>query len=165
MVDTSVDHATGAARRQRERRLRAYLRYARMSVAKAMAEATHHTAPRGQRTARAREEGRDEMNFAMGLTTPAPEAASTQNFTLDDDGDVVAARAATGSGKAARCGADYLDFRACSGSRCSSAADGESGGGRGAGDRHGDPGAGHQCAQDLSGPNPAAFCGTSYAEC
>ena len=32
VVDTSVDHATGAARRRRERRLRAYLRYARMSV-------------------------------------------------------------------------------------------------------------------------------------
>ena len=44
----------GAARRRRERRLRAYLRYARMSVAMALAEATHHTAPRGQKTARAR---------------------------------------------------------------------------------------------------------------
>ena len=28
----------------------------------------------------------------MGLTTPLPEAASTQYFTLDDDGDVLAAR-------------------------------------------------------------------------
>ena len=37
----------GAARRWRERRLRAYLRYARMSVVMALAEATHHTAPRG----------------------------------------------------------------------------------------------------------------------
>ena len=35
-----------------ERRLRAHLWYARMSVAMALAEATHHTAPRGQRTAR-----------------------------------------------------------------------------------------------------------------
>ena len=51
--DTRVDHATGAARRRRERRFRAYLKYARMSVAMALAEANHHTAPRGQKTARA----------------------------------------------------------------------------------------------------------------
>ena len=49
---------TGSARRRRERRLRAYLRYARMSVAMALAESTHHSAPRGQKTARARGEAR-----------------------------------------------------------------------------------------------------------
>ena len=38
-----VDHATGAARRRR--RLRAHLRYARMSVAMFLAECQHHTAP------------------------------------------------------------------------------------------------------------------------
>ena len=53
MGDTRVDHASEAARRRRERRLRAYLKYARMSVAMALAEANHHTAPRGQKTARA----------------------------------------------------------------------------------------------------------------
>ena len=47
------EHVAGAARRRRERRLRAYLKYARMIVAMALAEARHHTAPRGQRTARA----------------------------------------------------------------------------------------------------------------
>ena len=47
------EHVAGAAQRRRERRLRAYLEYARMSVAMALAEARHHTAPRGQRTARA----------------------------------------------------------------------------------------------------------------
>ena len=47
------EHVAGAARRRRERRLRAYLKYARMSVAMALAEARHHTAPRGQTTARA----------------------------------------------------------------------------------------------------------------
>ena len=54
----------------------------------ALAEATHHTAPRGQRTARARREDRDEMNFAVGLTTPSPEAASTMYYRMDDDGEV-----------------------------------------------------------------------------
>ena len=46
---------TGSARRQRERRLRACLEYARMSVAMALAESQHHSAQR-QRRARAREE-------------------------------------------------------------------------------------------------------------
>ena len=50
-----VDHAgSGSARRRRERRLRAYLRYARMSVAMALAEVNHHSAPRRPKTARAR---------------------------------------------------------------------------------------------------------------
>ena len=55
MVDATagVDPATGAALRRRERRLRAYLKYARTSVAMVLAEARHHTAPRRQRTATA----------------------------------------------------------------------------------------------------------------
>ena len=32
------------------------------------------------------------MNNATGQTTPLPSAASTQYFSLDDDGDVLAAR-------------------------------------------------------------------------
>ena len=40
----------------------------------ALAEATHHTAPQGQRIAKVREEGRDEMNYAL----LHPGAASTQ---------------------------------------------------------------------------------------
>ena len=48
-MDVDRDEAgggTGSARRRRERRLRAYLRYARMSVAMALAESTHHSARR-----------------------------------------------------------------------------------------------------------------------
>ena len=44
---------TGSARRRRERRLRAYLKSARMSVAVALAECQHHSAQR-QRTATGR---------------------------------------------------------------------------------------------------------------
>ena len=62
-----------------------------MSVAMALAEATHRTGPQGQRTARARGEERDEFNFATGLTTPPSEAAGTMHFRLDDDGDMLAA--------------------------------------------------------------------------
>ena len=68
------EHVAGAATRRRERRLRAYLKYARMSVQMALAEASHHTAPRGQRIARAREEEREVLNTAAFRTTvPPPE--------------------------------------------------------------------------------------------
>ena len=67
-------HVTGSARRRRERRLRAYLRYARMSVQMALAEASHHTAPRGQWIARAREEEREtKYTAAFRATVPPPE--------------------------------------------------------------------------------------------
>ena len=46
-----AEHA-GAGKRRRERRLRAHLRYARMSVAMDLAESNHHAAPRGQNMAR-----------------------------------------------------------------------------------------------------------------
>ena len=65
MMDVDRDDAgggTGSARRRRERRLRAYLRYARMSVAMALAECTHHSAPRGQKMARAGGGARDELH-------------------------------------------------------------------------------------------------------
>ena len=67
-----VGIAAGAAKRRRERRLRSWLRHERMTVAMALAEVTHHTAPRGQKTARAREEERDELYDAKGLMTLPP---------------------------------------------------------------------------------------------
>ena len=64
---------TGSARRRRERRLRAYLRYARMSVAMALAETQHHSAQRPKK-ARAREEEREVHHTAAFRTTvPPPE--------------------------------------------------------------------------------------------
>ena len=46
----------------------------RMSVQMALAEASHHTAPRGQRTARAREEEREvHYTAAFRTTVPPPE--------------------------------------------------------------------------------------------
>ena len=67
-----VDHAgTGATRRRRERRHRAYLRYARMSVAISLAEATHHSAPRRLKTAMAEEEVEHETYGGLrALSTP-----------------------------------------------------------------------------------------------
>ena len=55
-------NASGAARR-RQRRLRQWLRHERLSVAMALAECTHHSAPRGQKMARAGGGGaRDELH-------------------------------------------------------------------------------------------------------
>ena len=82
MVDTSVDHAAGAARRRRERRLRAYLRYARDEI-------PPHGA-RGQPGPGERRETR--------LTTPWARRLLPQGgkhgvyFSMDDDADVLAAR-------------------------------------------------------------------------
>ena len=64
MGDTRVDHASGAARQRRERRLRAYPKCARMSVAMAMAEANHHTAP-GQNHERHAKVARDAVYFEL----------------------------------------------------------------------------------------------------
>ena len=65
-------HATGGARRRRERPLRAYLRYSRMSVAVALAENNHHPATRRQTKARARKEGHRVEHEAPRRQKPPP---------------------------------------------------------------------------------------------
>ena len=55
--------------RRRQRRLRQWLRHERMTVAMALAEAQHHTVPRGQRTARAGVWGR-ELNYTATIRDP-----------------------------------------------------------------------------------------------
>ena len=57
----------------------------------ALAEMQHHTAPRGQMTARAREEDH-ELNYTATVRThPPPQAASTVYYTFGDDEEVLAA--------------------------------------------------------------------------
>ena len=78
MLTARVDIAAGAAMRRRQRRLRSWLKHARMTVAMALAEASHHTAPRGQRTARAGVWGH-ELNYTATVRdppTPQPELFS-----------------------------------------------------------------------------------------
>ena len=90
MMDVDRDAGgggTGDARRRRERRLRAYLRYARMSVAMALAESTHHSAPRGQTTARAGWWVRGEVHGEVPAE-PTPQEPGTQHFKLDDEDSV-----------------------------------------------------------------------------
>ena len=69
MSTAGVDIAAGAARRRRERRLRSWLKHERMTVAMALAEASHRTAPRGQRTARAGVWGH-ELNYTATVRDP-----------------------------------------------------------------------------------------------
>ena len=72
-----VDHAgSGAARRRRERRLRAWLRHERQSVAAAVAEALHHSAGPREKVVerRGRQEGEvhETHNALRSQTTPLP---------------------------------------------------------------------------------------------
>ena len=82
--------STGSARRRRERRLRSMLRHERMSVAMALAAATHHSAqrgewrdlyeaPRGQRTASS-----EATNYALQSQTTSV-AGDTEFFSLYEE--------------------------------------------------------------------------------
>ena len=162
-----VDHTPGVERLRRERRLRAYLWYARMSVAMALAEATHHTAhgTRGQpgpgrRNARCTTRPRSGRQFLL----PSRSSLTSSRSLAGGGRLAVGAAGATAGGPAAHRGAHsrYLAVRADS--RCACAAVGESGGGIHADARHSDPGAGYRSAQALSRQNSTAFCVTSSAE-
>ena len=90
MWSASMAEHAGAAKRRRERRLRAYLRYARMSVAMALAESNHHAAPRGRNMARTGVEGHEEQHSAPRRQKPLPPQlpqradAGTQTVTEQD---------------------------------------------------------------------------------
>ena len=86
-ANVDVAHAQGAAWRRRQRRLRAHWRHEQLTLQMLLATYEHH----GQSKARSREE-ESELNNATGQKTPPPRVASTVYFSLDDDGDVLAAR-------------------------------------------------------------------------
>ena len=73
-----------AAQRRRGRRLRAALRHERQSIAMALAEMSHHTAPRGPRMARAREEGHKFEYEAPRRQKPPPPQAFFQLYDEED---------------------------------------------------------------------------------
>ena len=84
------EHA-GAAKRRRERRLRAMLRHERMTVAMVLSEKKHHTS-RGQNKDRTTGE-ENVMNYTAKLRkTPPPTAAATENdpMVLDEGGALAA---------------------------------------------------------------------------
>ena len=81
----------GAAKRRRERRLRAMLRHERMTVAMVLSEKKHHTS-RGQNKDRTTGE-ENVMNYTAKLRkTPPPAAAATENdpMVLDEGGALAA---------------------------------------------------------------------------
>ena len=82
-VDRDEGGGTGNARHRRERRLRAYLKYARTSVATALAESQHHSAQR-QRTARVGRWVREELHGRVP-EAPTLQEPGAQHFFLDDD--------------------------------------------------------------------------------
>ena len=61
-----AEHAAGAAKRRRERRLRQWQRHERLTVAMALAEATHHAAPRRQKPVSATREVEEQVTH-VGL--------------------------------------------------------------------------------------------------
>ena len=69
-----------AAARRRQRRLRQFLRHERLSVAIALAESQHHTS-RGQKMARAGEEGHEEHNALRRQKPLLPRRSSTMRRT------------------------------------------------------------------------------------
>ena len=79
-----VGHAIGAARRRREWRLRQFLRHERRTLALALAELQHHTAPRDRR-AWAGEVEHEENSKRRLQNPPLLQAASTEYFTVDND--------------------------------------------------------------------------------
>ena len=78
-----VERATGAAQRRRGRRLRAALRHEWQSIAMALAESQHHTS-RGQKKARAGEEGHRNEYEAPRRQKPPPPQAFFQLFDEED---------------------------------------------------------------------------------
>ena len=72
-VDSVPGGGTGSARRRRERRLRQFLRHERLSVAMALSEKKHHSAPRGQRKDRAGGEARVALHGHVP-EAPLPQA-------------------------------------------------------------------------------------------
>ena len=80
-----VDSALTAAMRRRQRRLRQFLRHERLSVAMALAEKLHHTS-RGQRFARAGEEGREEHDALRRQRPPPPQPELFQLYDEEPGG-------------------------------------------------------------------------------
>ena len=66
-------------------------RHEQLTLQMLLATYEHHAAPRRQSKARSREE-ESELNNATGQKIPPPRVASTVYFSLDGDGDVLAAR-------------------------------------------------------------------------
>ena len=114
-----VDGASGAARRRRERRLRAWLRHERQSVAAAVAETLHHSAGPREKVVerRGRQEGEvhETHNALRSQTTPlsgkrpAPLSEVTGPQAAVTDGYVAAGVPLLGAPSLADSSAEAID--------------------------------------------------------
>ena len=114
-----VDGATGAAARRRQRRLRAWLRHERQSVAAALAEALHHSAGLREKVVERRERQEGEVhvthNVPRSQTTPlpgkrpAPLSEVTGSQTAVTDGYVAAGVPLLGAPSLAVSSAEAID--------------------------------------------------------
>ena len=74
--------AGGVARRRRERRLRSWFRHEQQTVAMLLATFQHHSAPRGQKTARSGVWGHVQNNTAKVRKRPTPQL---ELFSLEEE--------------------------------------------------------------------------------
>ena len=88
-----ADRDSGAAMRRRQRRLRQFMRHERLTVAMALAEMTHHSAPWRQTMARAGRGGPDVL-YGRVPEDALPQAAGAWYFAMDAGEDVGEAPAA-----------------------------------------------------------------------
>ena len=155
-VDNGCRQRHGAARR-RQRRPRQFLRHERLSVAMALAESQHHTS-RGQKMARAGEEGHEEHDALTEVLQPLRRRAWREAARVGHG------LCAAGPGCAAHWRARRWDLSPRSDSRRACAADGGSGGGGAAEFRCVVCRAGYRGPHDLFRPRPTAFFHLPSAE-
>ena len=92
-MDPSWQPVLSAAQRRKQRRLRSWWRHEQQSIAAALATFAHHSAPRGQKTARAGGGPRVEVHGGVPGDAP-PQAAGAVYYEMDtgeDDGSAPAA--------------------------------------------------------------------------
>ena len=92
-MDPSWQPVMSAAQRRKQRRLRSWWRHEQQSIAAALATFAHHSAPRGQKTARAGGGPRVEVHGGVPGDAP-PQAAGAVYYEMDtgeDDGSAPAA--------------------------------------------------------------------------
>ena len=85
-MDPSWQPVMSAAQRRKQRRLRSWWRHEQQSIAAALATFTHHSALRGQKTARAGEEESETKYTAKFRTTPPPQPELFQLFEEEPSG-------------------------------------------------------------------------------
>ena len=153
-MDLCGQPSSGAAQRRRGRRLGAAWRHEQQSIAAALATFTQHSALRGQKTARAAEEGHEDKHDALRRQKAPSSVAGALQLVQRRAWRGAAcqlgrASGATGTGPAAHHGAARRRRAHGPDSGHSCATDGGPTGGHALAPRYADSRAGNRSAQDL----------------